>query len=192
MVMAVWKMCMHKVRYGFAMFLLASAVSLAQADDLFIGLGMPLTQEEIDRYSLTIFPDGRNLPAGQGTAMEGEMLYQTRCAMCHGETGKEGPASRLRGSDGFFSWSDPLRILRIDKYPLQVLSVGAQWPYATTLFDYIRRAMPHFAPKSLTDDEVYAVTAYVLYVNDLIEQNQKMDAQSLPTVAMPGLSRTAP
>lgn len=190
--MAVWKMCMHKSRYRFATLLLAGVVSASHADDREIGLGMPLSQEDIDRYSITVFPDGRNLPMGQGTALEGETLYETRCAMCHGETGKEGPASRLRGSDGFFSWSDPLRILRIDKYPLQVLSVGAQWPYATTLFDYIRRAMPHFAPKSLTDDEVYAVTAYVLFVNDLVEKNQKMDAQSLPKIAMPGLSRTAP
>lgn len=172
---------------GFCM----SGTTVVWSDVNTIGLGLPLTQAEIDRYSITVFPDGRNLPPGQGTARVGETLYQNRCAMCHGNSGKEGPASRLRGSDGFFSWSDPLRVLRIDKYPLQVLSVGAQWPYATSIFDYIRRAMPHYAPKSMRDDEVYAVTAYVLYLNDLVDKKQIINAETLPKVEMPGLSRTA-
>ena len=92
-----------------------------------------------------------------------------RCAACHGATGIEGPASRLAGTDGFIGWSDPLRPLRVRKYPLQVLSVGALWPHATTVFDYVRRAMPMNAPKSLTDDEVYAITGYVLHLNGLVD-----------------------
>ncbi|MDX5299664.1 MAG: cytochrome c, partial [Gammaproteobacteria bacterium] len=110
--------------------------------------------------------------------------------LCHGEDGIEGPAARLAGSDGFFSLSDPLRILRINQYPLLVLSVGAQWPYATSVFDYTRRAMPHHAPKSLSDEEVYALTAYLLYLNGLVEKNAVLDAESLPRVTMPGLERS--
>src|SRR5690606_32729835 len=112
------------------------------------------------------------------------------CAACHGAGGKEGPASRLVGSDGFFSLKDPLRILRIRKNPLLLVSVGGQWPYATTIFDYIRRAMPHTAPKSLSNDEVYALTAYVLYLNGLTDKESRLDARTLPRIVMPGRDRT--
>ena len=122
--------------------------------------------------------------------MQGAHLYQVHCAACHGAQGIEGPAARLVGSDGFFSWRDPLRPFRIAKYPLLVLSVGASWPYATTLFDYIRRAMPRQAPKSLTDDEVYALTAYLLQRNQLVDSDAVMNRDSLPRVVMPGLART--
>ena len=155
-----------------------------------IGLGLALESAEIARYSITVFPDGRNLPPGQGSVLQGAQLYQEKCAVCHGAKGIEGPAARLVGSDGFFSWRDPLRPLRIAKYPLLVLSVGASWPYATTLFDYIRRAMPRQAPKSLSDDEVYALTAYLLQRNGLVDADAVMDQQSLPQVVMPGLART--
>lgn len=153
-------------------------------------LGIPLTEAEIERFSITVFPDGRNLPPGQGSVSQGRHLFQSQCAMCHGANGIEGPASRLAGSDGFFSLSDPLRILRILKHPRLIQSAGAQWPYATTIFDYVRRAMPHYAPKSLKDDEVYALTAYILYLNRLVEEDAMMDRASLPKVTMPGLSRT--
>ena len=155
-----------------------------------IGLGQPLAPAEVERYAITVFPDGRNLPPGQGSVAQGARLYAMRCAACHGATGIEGPASRLAGTDGFIGWSDPLRPLRVRKYPLQVLSVGALWPHATTVFDYVRRAMPMNAPKSLTDDEVYAITGYVLHLNGLVDAGEVMDAQTLARVVMPGRDRT--
>jgi cytochrome c len=102
----------------------------------------------------------------------------------------EGPAARLVGSDGFIGWDDPLRPLRIRKYPLLVQSVGARWPYATTLIDYIRRAMPYGAPKSLTSDETYALTAFLLYRHGVVNQGAIMNASSLPKVIMPGLANS--
>lgn len=162
----------------------------AQAQMPAPALGIPVGEEEIARLSITVFPDGRNLPPGQGSVSQGRHLFQNQCAMCHGANGIEGPASRLAGSDGFFSLSDPLRILRIMKHPRLMLSVGAQWPYATSIFDYVRRAMPHHAPKSLKDDEVYSLTAFILYLNQLIEEDATVDRASLARVIMPGLSRT--
>lgn len=153
-------------------------------------LGMPLSEAEIKPLSITIFPDGRNLPHGRGSVAQGRTLFQNQCVACHGAKGIEGPAARLAGSDGFFSLSDPLRFLRIQKYPLLILSVGAQWPYATSIFDYVRRAMPHYAPKSLKNEEVYALTAYILYLNGLVEEDAVLDRSSLPQVVMPGLARS--
>ena len=121
---------------------------------------------------------------------QGARLYAMHCAACHGAKGIEGPAARLAGSDGFIGWSDPLRPLRVRKYPLQVLSVGAMWPYATTVFDYVRRGMPMHAPKSLTDDEVYAITAHLLHLNGLVPGDAIMDKEKLPRVVMPGRDRT--
>ncbi|HEY0857294.1 MAG TPA: cytochrome c [Albitalea sp.] len=165
---------------------MAGAPALAQPSP---GLGLPVDGTELARLSITVYPDGRGLPAGSGSVRDGKRLYAQQCAACHGAGGIEGPASRLAGSDGFIAWNDPLRILRIRKQPLLVLSVGAQWPYATSLFDYVRRAMPHHAPKSLGSDEVYAVTAYVLHLNGLVDDDATLDRASLPRVVMPGLSR---
>lgn len=155
-----------------------------------IGLGQPLEPAQIARYSITVFPDGRNLPPGQGSVAQGAALFQTHCAGCHGVKGIEGPAARLAGSDGFIGWTDPLRVLRIKKYPLLVQSVGARWPYATTVFDYVRRAMPHHAPKSLTDDAVYALTAHLLHLNDLVADDAVMNRNTLPQVVMPAQAKT--
>jgi S-disulfanyl-L-cysteine oxidoreductase SoxD len=154
-----------------------------------IDLGQPLSQQTIERYAISIFPDGRNLPPGQGSVIEGAELYANQCAACHSANGKQGPAARLVGSDGFFSFDDPLRILRISEHPLLLLSVGGQWPYATSIFDYTRRAMPHYAPKSLSNDQVYAVTAYILHLNGLLEETAVLDQHNLPTVEMPGHKR---
>ena len=155
-----------------------------------IGLGQPLAPADVERHAITVFPDGRNLPAGRGSVEQGARLYAMHCAACHGAKGIEGPAARLAGSDGFIGWSDPLRPLRVRKYPLQVLSVGAMWPYATTVFDYVRRGMPMHAPKSLTDDEVYAITAHLLHLNGLVPGDAIMDKEKLPRVVMPGRDRT--
>lgn len=154
-----------------------------------IDLGQPLPAQTIQRYAITVYPDGRNLPPGSGSVDDGRVLYASSCAVCHGAEGREGPAARLVGSDGFFSLDDPLRILRIRDQPLLVLSVGGLWPYATTIFDYTRRAMPHHSPKSLSNDQVYALTAYILYMNGLLEENRVLDRESLPKVEMPGRAR---
>lgn len=160
------------------------------AEWLMTDLGQPLSKAEIERYEITIFPDGTNLPDGQGTAAQGKVLYQNQCAMCHGKSGIEGPAARLAGSDGWFSFEDPLRVLRIKEYPILLISVGSMWPYATTIFDYIRRAMPHHAPKSLHNDEAYALTAYILYMNDQLEESSTLDKQSILEITMPGKARS--
>lgn len=165
---------------------LSAPVAVAQQP----ALGLPLTEAEIAPYAITVFPDGHNLPDGRGSVAQGRALYDNRCAMCHGAKGIEGPSARLAGSDGFFSLSDPLRVMRIQKHPRLMRSVGAEWAYATTIFDYVRRAMPHYAPKSLTDDEVYALTGYLLHLNRLVPHDAVMDRQSLPKVVMPGAART--
>lgn len=168
----------------------AAGVSEAQAPTPSSGLGQPLDAADIERHAITIFPDGRNLPPGQGSVEQGARLYGQHCAACHGLRGIEGPAARLAGTDGFIAWSDPLRPLRVRRHPLLVLSVGAMWPYATTLFDYVRRAMPMHAPKTLGDDEVYALTAHLLHLNRLVPAGAVMNRETLPQVVMPGLART--
>jgi S-disulfanyl-L-cysteine oxidoreductase SoxD len=165
-------------------------VSEAQAPTPISGLGQPLDAADIERHAITIFPDGRNLPPGQGSVEQGARLYGQHCAACHGVRGIEGPAARLAGTDGFIAWSDPLRPLRVRRHPLLVLSVGAMWPHATTLFDYVRRAMPMHAPKTLGDDEVYALTAHLLHLNRLVPADAVMSRETLPQVVMPGLART--
>lgn len=168
----------------------SAAAPAPAAPPLVIGLGQPLSPADIDRYAITVFPNGRNLPPGRGSVEQGARLYAMHCAACHGAQGIEGPAARLAGTDGFIGWSDPLRPLRVRKYPLQVLSVGAMWPYATTVFDYVRRGMPMHAPKSLTDDEVYGITAHLLHLNGLVAGDAVMDKEKLPQVVMPGRDRT--
>ncbi|MGQ0709952.1 MAG: c-type cytochrome [Rhodoferax sp.] len=170
---------------------MAHAGEPARADAApIVGLGQALAEHEWAAYDITIFPDGRKLPAGQGSVAQGAALYATHCAACHGEGGREGPAARLVGSDGFIGWDDLLRPLRVLKHPLLVQSMGARWAYATTVFDYIRRAMPQHAPKSLDADACYAVTAYLLHRNGLLPADAVLDARSLPRVVMPGAAKT--
>ncbi len=155
-----------------------------------INLGSPLMQTEIEKFSITIFPDGSNLPSGKGSVMQGATIYKNQCMSCHGKEGIEGPAARLAGSDGWASFSDPLRVLRIRDNPILLISVGGLWPYATTIYDYIRRAMPQYAPKSLTNNEVYALTAYILYLNDLLGQAAELDKKGIVKITMPGKQRS--
>lgn len=137
--------------------------------------GETLSQAEIDQWSITVYPDGRNLPDGKGTAIEGEKLYQAQCLMCHGPSGERGVAPRLAGKLGYQEYNP---------HPLLALTVGA-WPYQTTIFDYIRRAMPHQSPKKLSDSEVYALTAYILSLNGVIEKDEVLDRDKLIKVKMP-------
>jgi len=164
--------------------------SFLQAQDINTNLGQDLFPSEIETYAITIFPDGTNLPLGQGTVTQGAALYKNSCSLCHGSNGIEGPAARLVGQDGWFSLTDPLRILRIKQHPVLLISVGGLWPHATTIFDYIRRAMPHYSPKSLNDNDVYALTAYLLYRNGLIDEQATLDRQSILNVTMPAQARS--
>jgi cytochrome c len=147
------------------------------------GIGRLATEDEIRVWDIDIMPDGRGLPPGSGTVPQGEIVYRTKCAACHGATGTEGPQDRLIGREpeGFpFGTSAELNRLR---------TIGNYWPYATTVFDYVRRAMPQNAPGSLTADEVYAVTAYLLHKNGVIPADAIMDARTLPAVVMPARDR---
>jgi cytochrome c len=136
-------------------------------------LGRPATSDDIAAVDLSIPPDGTGLPPGQGTAVEGEAIYNRQCVACHGVKGVGGPNDRLAGGIGSLTSNQPVR------------TVGSYWQYATTLFDYTRRAMPYGAPLSLTNEEVYAVTAYLLYLNGIIGQPDIVDAKTLPQIKMP-------
>ncbi|MFM7690289.1 MAG: c-type cytochrome, partial [Alphaproteobacteria bacterium] len=138
------------------------------------GIGRPATTLEIAGWDIAVRGDGHNLPPGSGTAKDGEELYVTHCAACHGDFGEgleRWPA--LMGGRGSLRSDQPKR------------SVGSFWQHAPAVFDYIRRAMPYAAPQSLSNDEYYAITAYVLFLNELIGEEDKMDAASLSTLAMP-------
>jgi cytochrome c len=136
-------------------------------------LGRQARPEEVASWEIDIQPDGKGLPPGVGTSTEGRVVYDAKCAPCHGQKGTEGPADPLVGGIGSLSSKKPVK------------TVGSYWPYATTLFDYVRRAMPYNAPKSLSNDEVYAVSAYILFLNGIIAPEARMDAKTLPQVRMP-------
>jgi S-disulfanyl-L-cysteine oxidoreductase SoxD len=136
-------------------------------------LGRVATSQEIAAWDISIPPSGAGLPAGSGTAKQGEAVYVAQCQACHGPKGVGKPADPLVGGIGSLATANPVR------------TVGSFWPYATTLFDYTRRAMPATKPLSLSSDEVYAVTAYLLYLNGLIAENAEMNAKTLPQVKMP-------
>jgi len=165
-------MSMHEVvaRMGCAALVLLAGAALAQEGP---GLGVPATPEQVAGWAISIEPDGAGLPPGSGTAAGGAEIYRVKCLACHGAEGAGGPNDRLVGGQGTLASAAPVR------------TVGSYWPYATTLFDYIRRAMPFVQPQSLTNDETYALTAYLLYLNGIIEQGEAMNARTLPRVVMP-------
>jgi mono/diheme cytochrome c family protein len=136
-------------------------------------LGRDATPQEVTAWDISIPPSGAGLPAGSGTPKQGEAVYVAKCQACHGEKGVGKPADPLVGGVGSLASAKPVR------------TVGSYWPYATTLFDYTRRAMPVTNPLSLSNEEVYAVTAYLLYLNGIIGENAVMDARTLPQVKMP-------
>lgn len=149
------------------------------------GIGRPATPAEIAALDIDVGPDGAGLPPGRGTAADGAPIYAARCAGCHGKTGKEGPNDTLVGrlpGDAFTFARDP----RAPK------TIGSYWPYATTIFDYVRRAMPPDAPGSLKDNEVYGLVAYLLTLNELIPADAVIDATSLAKVKMPAHDRFVP
>jgi cytochrome c len=136
-------------------------------------LGRPATPAEVAGWDISILPDGTGLPPGSGTPEQGAVVYTQKCQACHGEKGAGQPNDQLVGGQGTLASASPVR------------TIGSYWPYATTVFDYVRRAMPYTQPQSLTNDEVYAVAAYLLHLNGIIGAQDVMNAQTLPQVKMP-------
>jgi len=149
------------------------ALGVAAASGQAPKLGKPITEAEIAPWDISIMPDGNGLPPGAGTPAQGAPLYAERCSACHGDNAKGGEhGAALVGGP-------PRASLDGGK------TIKNYWPYATTLFDFVRRAMPYSEPNSLTADQVYAITAYILALNELIGKNDTINAQTLPKVMMP-------
>jgi hypothetical protein len=165
-------MSMHKHLIPIAA-AIAMASSTVLADES-PNLGRVATPEEIAAYDIDASPDGSGLPPGSGTAKQGEAVYADKCLGCHGPKGLNGPVMQLVGGGC---------TIGVEGKPLK--TVGSFWPYATSVFAYTRRSMPFYNAKSLSNDELYAATAYVLYINGIIGENDVMDAKTLPKVQMP-------
>lgn len=135
-------------------------------------LGKPATDLEIAGQNISVFPNGDGLPPGKGTPDAGKLIYEGHCAACHGIRGSGGSAGELAGNSKLNG-----------AHPDQ--TIGNYWPYATTVFDFIRRSMPLNAPRSLSDDQVYAVTAYLLHINGIIKEGTELNPQTLPAISMP-------
>src|SRR5215813_3405416 len=136
-------------------------------------LGRDATPAQIAGWDISVGPDGAGLPPGRGTAATGALVYEQKCQACHGAKGAGQPNDRLVGGQGTLASKTPVK------------TIGSYWPYATTVFDYVRRAMPYIQPQSLSNDEVYALTAYLLNLNGIIGDGDEMNAQTLPKVKMP-------
>jgi mono/diheme cytochrome c family protein len=156
---------------AFAALALACATSV-QAQSLY-GIGRPATPAEIAGWNIDIDRHGNNLPPGSGSVSHGHEVFDQQCAACHGAKGEGGLGDQLVGGQGTLATPKPVR------------TVGSYWPYAPTLFDYIRRAMPQNAPQSLSNDDVYAVSAYVLNLNGLLPADATLDARTLSAIKMP-------
>lgn len=150
-----------------------SQTGIGRSEALRPGLGRDATAPELARLDLRIDSEGRALPSGRGTAIEGEAVYIANCLRCHGLGGAGKPADRLVGGVGSLTSARPIK------------TVGSYWPHAPMLYDYVRRAMPYDRPGSLSSDELYAVVAYLLAENGIIEDQEEMNPQSLPEVEMP-------
>ncbi|MFY0255688.1 c-type cytochrome [Chitinophaga sp. 30R24] len=157
---AVWGMACHDV----------ASQSSEREWPVHFGFGKTATAAQIDSLDIAIRPDGNGLPPGSGNAVSGKKIYLAKCALCHGETGAEPTPNRLVAPIGDTA---------------HVKTIGNYWPYATTIFDYIRRAMPFNAPGSLSNDEVYHLTAFLLYRNQIIDSTLQLNAMNLPKIVMP-------
>jgi mono/diheme cytochrome c family protein len=157
--------------------LMAAGVLLALCSAAFAqspNLGKPISPEDLASWDISIGPDGAGLPPGSGTAKQGEAVFAEKCQACHGAKGAGQPNDRLVGGQGSLPGDKPA-----------VKTVGSYWPYATTLFDYVRRAMPYVESKTLSPDEIYAVAAYILNLTGVIGDTDVINAQTLPDVKMP-------
>mgnify|MGYP001442682934 CR=1 FL=1 len=170
---------MCSIRRGYLILVLALAVSIwtvvvAQTpSEATYDIGRAVAPLEISSWGSNIGPNGDGLPPGGATAAEGRRSYQRWCARCHGISGTEGPDSPLVGGRGSLASESPLK------------TVGSYWPFATTLWDYINRAMPFDQPGGLSPDEVYGSLAYVLFLNEIVGEDERLDASSVPEVQMP-------
>ena len=159
--------------------LLLSACAGADTPSL-LKIGHSISEGEIANWDIDVSPGNGGLPPGRGSVAEGRAVYAQSCAACHGAEGDDGSAPKLRGGRVSLASSKPLP------------TVGSYWPYAETLFDYVRRAMPFDRPGSLTDDQVYAVTTYLLRINDIVAEDAELDATRLPQVHMPNRNGFVP
>lgn len=146
---------------------------LSMGEEPRYGLGQPASEADIKAWDIDVNPDGSGLPPGRGTVQQGATIYAAKCTACHGPTGTEGPKDRLVGGQGSLATEHPTK------------TIGSYWPYTTTLYDYIFRAMPFTAPQSLTPGEVYSLVAWLLHQNGIISKDAVMDARTLPAVVMP-------
>jgi mono/diheme cytochrome c family protein len=154
--------------------LFAGAITLALVSPGFANdLGRPATPGEIALWDIDVRPDGKGLPSGSGTVAHGKQVFADNCAACHGDNGVGGIKDRLAGGQGTLTTDTPVK------------TVGSYWPYATTLFDYIHRAMPYQAPGALSNEDTYAVVAYILSLNGILPGDGKLDRDSLPKIRMP-------
>ena len=161
-------------RLGLAAFAVAVVLCATRAEAQGpYGIGRAATPAEIAGWNIDVGGDGSNLPPGSGSVSHGSEVFDQQCAACHGAKGEGGVGDRLVGGQGTLATPKPVR------------TVGSYWPYAPTLFDYIRRAMPQNAPQSLSNDDVYAVSAYILSLNGLLPANATLDAKSLAAIKMP-------
>ena len=151
----------------------AAGVVTAQAQQQRYGLGRIATPAEIKGWDIDVARDGANLPPGSGSVERGRVVFSEQCASCHGAEGQGGVGDRLVGGQGTLATPRPVR------------TVGSYWPYAPTLFDYVRRAMPQNAPQSLSNEDVYAVSAYILSLNGLVPADAVLDAKTLAAIKMP-------
>jgi cytochrome c len=168
---------------AFALAFACGVAAAADASKTPYGFGTTATDADLARF-VSPLPDGRGLPQGSGSVLQGKSIYLQQCASCHGENLQGGTGDRLVGGRGSLVNGDPAKA--------PVKTVESYWPYATTLFDYIKRAMPLTAPDSLSNDDVYALTAYILAQAKIVADDALMNAQTLPKVQMPNRNGFVP
>ncbi len=161
------------MRWRKATYLCGCLAAIAATSALATDFGRAPTADEVALWDIDVRPDGKGLPQGSGTVDRGRTVFQENCAACHGDFGRDGIKDRLVGGQGTLATGKPIK------------TVGSYWPYATTLFDYVHRAMPYQAPGSLSVDDTYAVTAYILSLNGILPKDAALDQDSLPKVEMP-------
>ena len=166
-----------------------SLAAAAQSPSRPLGIGTPATPSQIAALDIDVRPDGTGLPPGGGTAREGAPIYAQKCAACHGANGEGGTADVLVGAEPKNSAPFGPEYERWrGAHPDVPFTIGNYWPYATTVFDYVRRAMPASAPGSLTADETYALVAWLLAKNEIIAESDMMSRETLPRVRMPAIN----
>ncbi len=161
----------ERLTCAFSIWVLASVVYAQDSP----ALGKPVSNDELAQVDFTIMPDGDGLPDGSGNALAGDEIYRQHCLACHGEGGTGGINDVLVDGHGSLTTERPVK------------TIGSYWPYATTLFDYIRRAMPYLSPGVLSNNEIYSLTAYLLYLNGILDERAELNAETLPAVEMPTL-----